>query len=290
MKQTIFAALSLCLLVVRSVTAGETPTTLSCPEKPAVEGKARRLAGTLFGEAETAFDNGLYLKSLEQFLCSMVMVEHPNTVINIEKTLTNLKDKATALPLLRDYVAKVPNGELTENLVAIADRIEKEIQQEKAAHTECNCPEPVTVPVTCPEAPTCDKEQRHAERADRILSTTGWADVGVGAAAFVSAIVLQGLAASEKNRAQNADTYDIFLDAEKKNRSFQIAATTMFITSALLAATGLTHLFLLSSSQKKDAVAATPKTGDTPNEDVQLEKPSVSLVPGPTFFGIKGTF
>jgi hypothetical protein len=269
-------------MLMASAATAEDSGALSCSKRPDNDNKARKLAGTLFGDAEKAFDDGRYLKSLSQFLCSMTMVEHPNTVINIEKTLTKFKDKADALPLLYHYIETMPGGELTDHISTIAKEIEKDAAQKKETPV-CDCPK--VEPVVCPEPKTCEMVEAKARSANRILSITGWTDVGIGAVAFVTAIVLQGLAGSQKNRAQNATTYNDFLDAKDKNHSFQIGATTMFVTSALLAGTGLIHLFLLS--RENNAVASDkPATKQQKPE----EKPSVSVIPGPAYLGLEGTF
>lgn len=272
------------MLMVSAVQAEEKGP-LSCPAKPDREARARKLAGTLFSDAEEAYEAGEYIQSLSLFLCSMTMVEHPNTVINIEKTLNKFEDQTAALPLLHHYNTLMPDGELTEKIVGIENRI---AATKKEPEPVCECPEPEPVKVECPtiDKEACDKATAEAKSVKRILQITGWTDVGLGAGAFITAIVLQGLAGSNKNRAQNAETYDEFLDAKDKRHSFQIGATTMFVTSALLAGTGLVHLFLLSA-ERKSKPSKSNSGKDTGKGD---KKPKISLVPGPAYLGVKGFF
>ena len=273
------------LMLTVSALHAEEKKVLSCPDKPDREAKARKLAGSLFADAEEAYESGRYQQSLMLFLCSMNMVEHPNTVINIEKTLNKFEDQATALPLLREYIALAPEGELTEKISTIEKRIDDAVR--RAAEPVCDCPEPKPVKIECPTEGDdgCDEAKAETTSAKRILQITGWADVGLGAGAFITAIVLQGLAGSHKNQAQNAETYDEFLDAKDKKRSFQISATTMFLTSALLAGTGLVHLFLLSREHKTKSSETTP-----PRDADKAGKAKISLVPGPAYLGIEGFF
>ena len=289
MKKTIVFTLAALMLVSASAWANNDDNGLSCPEKPAGGEKARKMAGSYFAEAEQSFDNGLYLKALESFLCSMSMIEHENTVINIKKTLGKLPDKKAAVDRLRTYVDQHPKGELTPEIAGLADDIESSLPKEKTE--TCVCPPPPPAPVCPPAEKDCTAEMRGIERAHKILSLTGWLNVSIGAAAFVSAIVLQGIAGAQKNKARNATNYEAFLDAKDKNKSLQIAATSMFVASALVAGTGLVHLLLLHEEQKKLAQRAeTPKDSKTNDVKGTESKPQVSLIPGPTWFGIEGTF
>lgn len=273
------------LMLMVSAVHAEDKGPLSCPTKPNREAKARKLAGTLFADAEEAYEAGDYLRSLSLFLCSMNMVEHPNTVINIEKTLNKFEDQAAALPLFRHYIRMMPDGELTEKIAAIESRI---AAMKKETEPICDCPKPEPLKVECPivDKEACDRATADAKSAKRILRITGWTDVGLGAGAFIAAIVLQGLAGSNKNRAQNAETYDEFLDAKDKRRSFQVGATTMFVTSALLAGTGIVHLFLLSKEQKTGLFKSDSGKDAGKND----KKPKVSVVPGPAYLGVEGFF
>ena len=286
---TYFLMISAILTLATPSWGDEAGRTLNCPEKPQNEAKSRKLAGSLFTEAEASFDNGLYLTALESFLCSMVMVEHPNTVINIEKTLEKLPDKRAAVVRLREYANNLPDGELTPKITTLADELEKDFVKE--APPEVVCPEPTPPEVTCPPPSDCAEEIKEVARSHRILSITGWVDVSIGAVAFVSAIVLQGVAGAHRNKAENATNYQAFLDSKDKNKSFQIAATSLFITSALVAGTGLAHLLLVSEREKRAAPTDGTAKENAPKDDKKQEnKPKVSLVPGPTWFGIEGTF
>lgn len=289
MKKTVLFILLTSLAAVKPTwTKADTPL-LSCPEKPTDIEKTRKLAGSLFSEAETAFDANLHLKALKRFLCSMMMIEHENTVINIEKTIHKLSDKSDAVPLLRAYAKQASDGIMTGRIISIADGIEEEATRKPTP--ECDCPECTSSNLECPPSLDCSAERAGIGRVHRILSMTGWIDVSVGAAAFVTAIVLQGIAGAKKNQALSATNYDAFLDAKDRNKSFQIAATSMFIASALVAGTGLAHLLILNIEQKK-LKNRLNLTKDSQEKDVKKEesKPKVTLLPGPTWFGIEGTF
>ena len=98
MKRTAVCIVSAVILQICFNAAAEESETseFTCPERPDKTAKARKLAGTFFSEAEDAFGRELYEEALEKFACSLTMVEHENTIINIERTSAQVKDKRKA--------------------------------------------------------------------------------------------------------------------------------------------------------------------------------------------------
>jgi hypothetical protein len=256
---------------------GEAVPTLECPEKPAKAKAARKLAGRLFSAAESAYVEKRHVEALKKFLCSMSIVAHENTVTNIEKAVGGVSEDEKALALLKEYLARAPDDELTSRIERMAGDLEKKIEKEKAAQSEPVCPEPEPVTKPCPEAkpPLASLAEK---RAFKIMKITGWTEVGVGAATFVAAIILQGMAAAAKNKAEEASNYDIFLEQKQKNKVFQVSASTAFVTGVVLAGAGVTHLYFLNR-QKGESGAPSPEAG------VEL-----SLVPGVGWLGVEGKF
>ncbi len=260
--------------------AGDEEAGFTCPERPEKPAKARKSAGALFSDAEQAFDDENYLQALEKFVCSMVMIEHENTAINIERTLDQIDDKAAALPILQTYTERRPNGELKERMDALIAETEAAVSPPPPKDVQPVCPEAAPAPAPpCPPslAPVLEIETR--EHAQRLAAVSGWAGIGVGAATFVTAIVMQALAGSAKNRAQSAVDYDIFLDERDKSRSFQTAATTLFVTGVLTSAVGVVELFVLSKQQNRYN-AKKQKSGDPKDAAPAPLAPSVSFNPG----------
>jgi len=247
---------------------------LDCPDRPGSIAQARKLAGTLFTEATRAFDQQRFKDALRRFLCSMTIIEHENTLINIQKTARETVDKAAAVPLLRGYVSKVPDGKFTPQINEILDVMEAELQAETE---EVNEPEPQPAPVIVkpPKAPDPPAEEVAAtdNRFKHALEVSGWTNVTLGAGTFIAAIAFQGLAASARNKAEEATRYDELLHQRERNKAFQVGATSTFVASALFAGLGIAQLVL---AREKDGEAA--------------DGPEVSFAPGVGWLGLKGTF
>ena len=250
----------------------EASAAFSCPERPDKEPKARKLAGTFFTEAEDAYTQEAYEQALEKFCCSLVMVEHENTIINIKKTIDQLAVPEKMLPVLKSTLAQMSNGELKGSVEQIAAALE----EKAAAAAEAKkpkCPEVEPPPVvTCPPPELSALETDFRERAHKLMIITGWTGVGIGAASFITAIVFQALAGSAKNRAQETVSYQVFLDERDKNRSFQTAATTAFVGSVLTAGIGVAQLVLSAEQQKR--------YHEKKHSPTTQAAPRVSLMPG----------
>jgi len=291
-KIYIIAVIAVCVVdAALPVHAQDSDPTLACPEKPNTKAKVRNLAGALFTEAGQSFEDERYLDALLQFLCSMSMIEHENTVINIKKALGEVKEKETALSMLTAYVGDHPDGELTGQIGQLADDLKKQLTPKEPTKKKEDCPSPP--PQVAPQCPSETPKQlayaKAVDRAHRVLWITGWINVGVGAGAFVSAVVLQGIAAAAKNKAQSATSYDVFMEQKDKNKSLQTAATTMFVSSALVAGVGVIHLLLHSEEQKKQrslSTQAKPKPQKVDKENGS----TVSVIPSGGLVWLKGTF
>jgi len=273
----LFIAVStLCL--AETAWSQEPAAAFTCPERPDKQAKARKMAGAYFAEAEQAFDEALYEQALEKFVCSLVMTEHENTVTNIERTLEQLPDRAAALPILKTYDSLGPNGEFKTRIDELIADIEATLAAAKPEEPAEACPasEP-SPPPPCPPSPLPGIEIEYHGRLVKTATVSAWAGIGVGAASFVSAIVFQALAGSAKNSAQSAVDYDLFLDERDKNKSFQTAATTLFVTSILTSAVGVVELFVLSEQQKRYAAE---KKGPDKSTTTPSPSTTVSLVPG----------
>ena len=252
---------------------GDTSAAFTCPERPDKEPKARKLAGTFFSEAEEAYSQEDYEEALAKFCCSLVMVEHPNTIINIEKTLDQLTTPEKMLSVLKTTLKQLSESELRSKIEQIAAELEGKVAAAAIENTP-KCPvveAPPAVSCPSPELPAVEADFR--KRAHKLMFITGWTGVGIGAASFITAIVFQALAGSAKNRAQETVSYQVFLDERDKNRSFQTAATTAFVGSVLTAGIGVAQLVLLADQQKK---YDEKKRTLTP----QADAPIISLMPG----------
>jgi hypothetical protein len=267
------------LFVSTAAFAEETSISFTCPERPEKVAKARKQAGVLFTEAEDAFDNEKFEQALERFVCSMVMVEHENTVTNIERTLEKVEDKSKALTILQTYTALRPNGDMKAKMDEIIAAVEASIAPPKEADTAPPCPEvKIVEPPPCPVVPNPALEIEFKNRAQKLLLFGGWTAAGVGAASFIAAIIFQAMAASTKNHAQEAVRYEVFLDERDKNQKYQVAAATLFVSSVLAAGVGVAELVLLGEQQRK--YNAKKSTSKDKSKRTPSDKSKVSVVPG----------
>lgn len=291
MKRTLILSIIAGVLLSSSGAFSQQPQpSFNCPERPNNPTKARKIAGTMFSEAEEAFDQEVYDKALEKFVCSLVMVEHQNTVINIERTLAEMTDKGRAVEILKSYIAAGhADGETKSKMEELVAASEAAANPQPAAENTTVCPTQETLPPEpCPAPPEPVLEIDFKHRAQKLAFAAGWAGVGVGAASFVTAVVFQALASSAKNQAQSAVDYDVFLDERDKNKTFQTAAATLFISSVLTSAVGVAELFLLSEQQKKYELS---KHSGTPTPSLPPQaKPAVSFTPSIGQVGMEVTF
>lgn len=256
------------------------PRPLDCPEKPEKKAVARKLAGRLFADARSAYSEEDYLTALERFLCSMKMVEHENTVTNIEKTVEAEEDKVGALVLIEAYLENAPESELNEEIANIAAPLAQAIAEEERNASEAAV-EAVEEEATAPECPEIELSQTTVPQNDdakRFLMISGWSEIGVGSAVFIAAIILQATAAAAKNNAASASRYDTFLDEREKYRTLQVGATGMFIAGIVVASVGVTHLYLAKRQENGDALSRKERFAP------------VTLVTRPGWIALEGTF
>jgi hypothetical protein len=222
-----------------------------CPAVPEDPVQAHISAGRLFNEAEQQYHSSRPIEALEGFLCSFRIIQHENTLFNIAQIAKLSKHRTAALALLRDFVSKTRGRvkvEPIEDLIA-------ELEQKAVPHEAPETPEaaeaeptaevieaqPQTASSTPSEAPT-QPENRTG------LSTSGWVLLAAGGAAAVAGGVLQGLAGSAQQQAEESNTYPDFQDAKRRMTGFQTGAYVGFATGGALMGVGLS---LLVASKKK---------------------------------------
>ncbi len=247
------------------------PSGLDCPVCPDNVSRARKLAGALFTDASKAFDEQRFLPALKLFLCSMEVIEHKNTLINIEKTLGKISDPEAVAALLQQYVEEMPEGTFTPEMEELlAGLMPEEAAEEEADDDEAPAE---VVEETTPPQPVVTQPQPSPDGSRRIVEISGWSSVTLAATTFITAIALQGVAASARNKAKEAVRYDDFLKYKERNAAFQTGASVTFVASALFAGLGIAQLVM--SRERLDG----PERGVT-----------VSIVPGPGSVGVKGEF
>jgi len=104
------------------------------------------------------------------------------------------------------------------------------------------------------------------------MAVGGYALLGTGAAALVTGIVVQVLAGSAQNDAEEATSYDSFKADRNSMDKRQTGAIVLYVTAGILAGTGA---LLLGLDNRKD----------------ESEEPlEVSVAPGPTGLVLNGEF
>ncbi len=223
---------------------------LYCQEKPKVAAKAKKVAGDLFGRAERAFNNKQYPKALKRFLCSLHIIEHEATVTNIEKVVETLENKDLALRLLGDYVSLNPEGEFTPDMKELIAELELALgRNQPEPEVKCEPPKPPSpVCVTVPDAAPYIAYAESFDKTDKIFS---FGAIGAGAATIIAGGVLQGLSLAARNRADEADSYDTFLDEVRKKKAFQTGAIVGFAAGTVTAGIGVAQLVIMKRRQKR---------------------------------------
>lgn len=220
-----------------------------CPQKPVDENEARVLAGQFFSKGEQSFKEERFHDALQEFLCSLKLQEHDNTLFNIAHVASRVEDIEAVHTMLSDYLSDAPDNDTTHELGKILNEVEAMsglgVPVEEKTVPEVQIEEPPPQP-----EPVVEDEDKGSRR--RTMKIIGWTSIGTGAASLIAAAVMQGLAVSAKNDALDATSYDVFRDEKDKNKGLQTGATVGFIAGGLLGGMGLTML-LLSSAGETDA-------------------------------------
>ena len=101
------------------------PQQFKCPPVPKQESVALKKAGRYFAVGEKMAVNGAYKKSLERYLCSLKMKEHPNTMFNIAQVAKLIEKKEPALRLLKKFKDKNPEHPAVPEITQLIDKMER---------------------------------------------------------------------------------------------------------------------------------------------------------------------
>ncbi len=219
--------------------AEETKT--ACPERPASRAIARDLAGDYFVSAERAFKKELFNEALAKFMCSLRFVEHQNTVFNIAHVTTFVTDIEVVLPLFYAYVEDYPRGKATREIRKIIVELEERLGKEGPGEQYPPAGENGAMDDASMQSAE-DKAARDVAKEgmkmSKVAEIATWTSLGVAGASFILAVILQGVSGAAKNEAENATTYDDFIDAKEKHDSLQSGAVAMFVTAGIFGGAG----------------------------------------------------
>jgi hypothetical protein len=233
----------------------------SCPRRPANRELARDLAGDYFKSAERAFNKELFNEALAKFLCSLRLVEHENTVFNIAHVTTFVTDKEAALHLFYSYIEDYPDGKATEEIRRIIVELEERPAKDRAVKQY----PPSAGTSTMEDASSYSTDElalsyaaKESSKMSRVVEISTWTSFGVGGASLFIAVILQGIAISAKNKAEDATTYDDFAEAKDQWYRRQAGAIAMFIAAGIFGGAGATLVLWdkgLLEGKKKSKVA-----------------------------------
>jgi hypothetical protein len=209
----------------------------ACPERPADKAIARDLAGDYFVSAERSFKKELFDDALAKFLCSLRLVEHENTVFNIAHVTNFVTDKEAALHLFYAYVEDYPDGEITEEINEIIIELEEMLGKDGSVRQYPPSDSASGMEDASGEKAASDVA-KEGIKMSRVVDIATWTGFGVGGASLIVAVILQGVSASAKKQAENATTYNDFVDAKEKHDSLQTGAIVMFVSAGIFGAAG----------------------------------------------------
>lgn len=225
------AASFLMIFAVSTAVCEASAQDFKCPPKPAKEKRARNLAGSYFKKGEKLFVAEKYNKAIDRFLCSMTMVEHPNTVFNIAQSAEAAEDKKRAHDAITAYLEAHPDSATAAELQEIIDELAGELGLGE--------PEPQPEPAL-PEEPEPEAEPSPQDAAGpaKPLRIAGFVTAGAGIAGIAFGGIFFGLAASARDDAENADTIEGYKKNRDDWRTRNRIGTIGMITGSALAVTG----------------------------------------------------
>jgi hypothetical protein len=212
----------------------------TCPERPASKAIARDLAGDYFVSAERAFKKELINEALAKFMCSLRLVEHENTLFNIAHVTTFVTDKEAALQLFYAYVEDYPRGKTTKEIKEIIVELEKQLGEEgPRAHSPAGETGALDhASLQSAEEKATREVANQSIKMSKVVEIATWTSFGVAGTSFFIAVILQGVSVAAGNRAENATTYDDFIDEKEKQESLQTGAVAMFVTAGIFGCAG----------------------------------------------------
>lgn len=245
------AALFLMIFAFSTAVCEVSAQDFKCPPKPAKEKRARNLAGSYFKKGEKLFVAEKYNKAIDRFLCSMTMVEHPNTVFNIAQSAELAEDKKPAHDAITAYLEAHPDSATAAELQEIIDGLADELGLgEPKPESE---PEPALPEEPEPEPETSPQDAGVPVKPLRIA---GFVTAGAGIAGIAFGGIFLGLAASSRDDAENAETIESYQKNKDDWKSRNRIGTIGMITGSALAVTGgllILTSYLLDDSDTEDS-------------------------------------
>ena len=244
----IFAVLTLLSTVAPAQEADDNV----CPKMIPAGKRARKLAGKWFVKGEQATNEARFQEALDDFLCSLHIYPHQNTVFNVAQLTNLVRDKALATASLKKFREEHPTSEFDDELSDLIISLENSqgiAQPEK--EVEEAPPEPAPraelqqeIAIAAPSAKTENKLK------SKVLRISGFVAIASASATIAVGIVLQALAGEAKKNAESSTNYDMFRQYEDDRKSRQNGATAMYVVTGVLAGAG-TALVIFGREKKE---------------------------------------
>lgn len=256
------------LLAVAVVSTGAPSAAFA--QKANVSQKDRREAKRLFNQAHLAYRRGDYEEAILKWEQSFELSGEPLIYLSIANAYERLGDPERALDYLTRWRDKAPrreHEELDQRLESLQRRVDdKRAEDERRAREE-------------EERRAKDDERRERERQQKleelrkqeqsgttdVWTITGWSMVGVGGAAVVAGLIVDGVAAAKRPSEDEACTdsgdgllcRDALRDDIESSNTLAIAGDVTWIVGGVIAAGGVVVLLTLAGDDEPDESAAT---------------------------------
>jgi hypothetical protein len=265
----------ICLtLILISTGAMGAPRRFKCPAVPEKEAVAIKKAGRFFTVGEKLALKAQYPKSMQRYLCSLKMKEHPNTMFNIAQVAKLSENKAPILKQLKQFREQNPEHAAVPEISRLIEKMEagdyESINPELATPAKTSPPPPKNKPtapspeMTEPETPTPDPIPASTPNRLRKMKIFGIVAIAGGAAFTIAGIGFAAGSAAAKNNGLSATEYSDYTFYENQHKGFAVVSVISFIVGAA----GITTGTILLLKRKKQM-----------SESATTEKQSLTLTP-----------
>jgi tetratricopeptide (TPR) repeat protein len=227
-----------------------------CPEPSSDDNRNKEIAKQWFGEASGFIEVGKYSEAVGAYACSYRFVKHPNTLYNMGQAALTAGNDALALSSFQKYLAENPDGELADKsrlrITAIENRRERWRKRLEAEHEKREGP--TADPALGEQNRALKKALHSARKRQRIMRLMGLGSAIAGGTCLAMGIGFQ-VASVKREQAAIADGRTAYSDHRlQQARGFQIAATSLFVSSGLTAVVGVS-LLILTGKESRGPVA-----------------------------------
>ncbi len=233
-----------------------------------------------------------YDRAVAAFHCSILMVEHQDTLFNAAQAAKLSGDNEAALRFAERCLTLDPDGEVATEVEQMIAALKKEVAtsaaltkpsenaqssepsgraepkrtenaSEPSGRAEPKRTEDAIAAPSGPSKPATDPPANIAALPEKSdlgpLTIVGYVAVSAGGAALVVGAVLQGVSSKAWSDGKSTDNYGEFREYKDKMEGMQTGALVGFIAGGMVAVAG-TVLILVNRKEKKEKVrlSATP--------------------------------